>query len=790
VRNRIAAATAALLVAGAVGVGLAGPAAALSSVTVGAITNARGSGVLYVDDGGYCPKVSYNSGQPIGPVSTCRTTASRLRLEVYAVTQDVSWDPFTMPGGLQIEAAAGVNVGNLPLAWSNNGGIHPMGTIASATPVADGRLRADIFQVMNHSDPLDVGTFGDYLSANHGTSWTPGWVTPGQYVVELTDNATGVRIQGIMDYTPGANIDLDLDATCFGLDQCRYEAGGPPVTGGGFHPLTPFRVLDTRNGVGIANGPIGAGDGRNPDPNPDKRAATLANHELKVLGVGGVPASGVSAVILNVTAVYPTADGFLTLYPKLPRGVANPADNLSLFDDQSWFLPNYPNTSNLNFSAGEVVPNLVVARVGAGGKVRIENFAGQTDTVADVVGWIDTGAGGDGFFGVTPVRVLDTRTGAGGIGGRFSSGESRALTAAPSGGVVPADATAVVLNVTAAAPTNDGYVTVWPAGQPMPVASSLNTQAGQTRPNLVVAKVGTGGKVGLYVYGFGGGSSDLVADVVGYFRPGGGGVVGIDPQRLFDSRTGQNTRLGPFGPGEARAVQVAGQAGVPAGAKAAILNVTVTEPSFAGLRHRVADGRRHAARLEPQLRRRPEHPEPRDGDAGYRRPGLLLQLGRHLASPGRRGRLRHVGGDRRGSAGDHGAGVHHLERAGGHLLQLIQVGVVPAGIGGATHEPVGPVVGDDEPVVLHACQQDQRRPVVAAGVEVGPQPDPQPHGRQGRVGARRGRVGGGMDESGVGGRERDAQRMGDVPRGHLVVAGKAGEDREPGGVGRRPRVGA
>ncbi len=98
----------------------------------------------------------------------------------------------------------------------------------------------------------------------------------------------------------------------------------------------------------------------------------------------------------------------------------------------------------------------------------------------------------------------------------------------------------------------------------------------------MVAKVGAGGAVNLFTYGDAAGTVDLVADVVGYFRPGGGQVVGTDPQRLFDSRTGQNTTLGPFGPGEARNVQVVGQAGVPNGATAVVLNVTVTEPDYTG----------------------------------------------------------------------------------------------------------------------------------------------------------------------------------------------------------------
>ncbi len=582
-RNRIALAALAAATVGVTLVMAAGPAAA-ASLRFGAIDNPAGTGVLYVDDGGYCtPGVTYSSGQSVGTVSSCRSNPARMRVEVYPMPLGANWDPFSSPaGGLAIEAANGSNIGNVSLPSASSGGIEPTGKIASTTPVADGRLHANIFQLLGDGSPA-TGAFGSF-DANHGNTWTTGWVFPGSYIIFLVDSATNRSIEALVDLGPGTNIDIDLDATCFGFDTCAYDTGGPASPGGGFHPLPPARLLDTRYGVGIPNGPIGAGDGRNSDPNPQKRADSIVNHELKVTGVGGVPTTGVSAVLLNVTAVDPTDNGFLTVYPKLPRGVANPSDPIRVFDEESAYLPNYPNSSNLNFVAGDIVPNLVLARVGAGGKIRFDNYFGLTNTIADVVGWFDTGVGGgDGFVGVTPTRVLDTRAGTGNIGGRFSHGETRALPiAGVAKGVVPRDATAVVLNVTAANPTNEGYVTVWPAGIDRPLASSLNTQPGQTRPNLVVSKIGANGAIDLFTYCDLNGSVDLVADVVGYYRAGGGQTFGVDPQRLFDSRRGLDTPAGPFGAGEARNIQVTGHAGVPANATAVVLNVTVTEPTFAG----------------------------------------------------------------------------------------------------------------------------------------------------------------------------------------------------------------
>ena len=86
---------------------------------------------------------------------------------------------------------------------------------------------------------------------------------------------------------------------------------------------------------------------------------------LSVLGVGGVPAAGVRTVILNVTAAGPTQDSFITVWPEGTR----------------------PNASNLNTTAGQNIPNLVVAGVGADGKVRLFNKSGSVHLIADVMGY-------------------------------------------------------------------------------------------------------------------------------------------------------------------------------------------------------------------------------------------------------------------------------------------------------------------------------------------------------------------------------------------------------------------
>lgn len=472
------------------------------------------------------------------------------------------------------------NIGALPLpgAVVGDGSFRLTPSVVSARGVAANRLIVNLFQLdsfRSTSGGWDVGAFShgfNHTGTGGNGVWNTGVIWPAQYIVDIADTATGTAIFAVADLRPGAEATIDLDASCFGFDTCTYLAGGPVASGGGFHPLSPSRILDTRVGVGIANGAVRPGDGREGDIDPTYRRELLDNHQLKITGVGGVPDHGVSAVLLNVTVTQPTAAGYLSLYPKLPR-------RSDVFNDQAWFRTT-PATSNLNFLPNDTLPNLVLARVGAGGKIFIDNLAGNSHVVADVVGWFDSGTGGAGFTGITPQRLLDTRDGTGNLGAAFHAFETRDLQVTRVKGV-PADASAVVLNVTVANPNTNGYLTVSPTGEPRPTASNLNTAPGMIRPNLVVAKVGAGGKVAIYHWAdTTAGLTDVIVDVVGYYGPGGGQTFSVDPARIMDSRAGIGTAARAFGTDETRSLQVTGVGGVPENATAVIVNVTGTEPAF------------------------------------------------------------------------------------------------------------------------------------------------------------------------------------------------------------------
>ena len=122
-------------------------------------------------------------------------------------------------------------------------------------------------------------------------------------------------------------------------------------TGSGFHSLVPNRILDTRTGNGA----------------PLIKVGHEGLVDLAVAGRGGVP-SGAKSVVMNVTAVEPTANSYITVWPS---GEGR------------------PDSSNLNTAPGFTVPNLVVAKLGSDGHANIFNAAGEVHLLADVVGWFD-----------------------------------------------------------------------------------------------------------------------------------------------------------------------------------------------------------------------------------------------------------------------------------------------------------------------------------------------------------------------------------------------------------------
>ena len=241
--------------------------------------------------------------------------------------------------------------------------------------------------------------------------------------------------------------------------------------------ISPARVLDTRVGVGAPTAPLAA-------------QGTLT---LSVGGHGGGPATGGAAVALNVTVTCASKPGFITAYP---AGA------------------NRPTTSNVNFLAGSTAANLTLVGTNAAGQVDLYNSsAAPVALVADVAGYFlaGTATAPGTYVPLTPARVVDTRAGIGAVAG----GTSLVAPLTSTGSIPAAGVAAAVMNVTATNATTSGYLTVYPSGTSLPLASNLNFTAGSTVPNLAIAPLGTNQSVS--VYNSVGGTVDVVADIQGYF---------------------------------------------------------------------------------------------------------------------------------------------------------------------------------------------------------------------------------------------------------------------------------
>ena len=177
---------------------------------------------------------------------------------------------------------------------------------------------------------------------------------------------------------------------------------------------------------------------------------------------------------------------------------------------------------------------------------------------------------------MAPVRLLDTRAEGPDDGVVSRLGVARALDIVVAGKVgVPATATGVIANVTAVEPCDNGFLTVYPAGSPPPLASSTNYRTSEVVAALVTVRLGTGGAISVYTHA----QTDVVVDVVGYFHATQGTLYNaVDPFRLVDTRP-----TGVAG-GQELQVPVRGVGTIPAGTgvTGAILNLTVTEPGAGG----------------------------------------------------------------------------------------------------------------------------------------------------------------------------------------------------------------
>jgi uncharacterized repeat protein (TIGR03803 family) len=237
-----------------------------------------------------------------------------------------------------------------------------------------------------------------------------------------------------------------------------------------FYPLTPCRIVDTRNGQN--GGTLQAG----------------AERDYLIAGKCGVPGNA-TAYSFNVT-VLPT-HGSLDYLTVWPQGGARPV------------------VSTLNDNTGTTVANAAIVPAGSNGTTAFYPHNHNTDLLLDVDGYFALpGAQGLSLYPVAPCRVLDTRQ----SGGAFSG--EKTVNVEGSACAPPASAEAYVFNATVVPPARMPYLTLWPDQETQPNVSTLNAPDGFITSNMAIVPT-SNGSIDAYAAAL----TQLLLDISGYFAP-------------------------------------------------------------------------------------------------------------------------------------------------------------------------------------------------------------------------------------------------------------------------------
>jgi hypothetical protein len=338
---------------------------------------------------------------------------------------------------------------------------------------------------------LDATSYGDYFTIWPSSSNMPLAsslnLSPGQTIANFVTVELGSTGKiSLYNAFGQANAILDVEG--------YYEA--QPNYQGLYNPIAPYRICDTRNGQ------------NNTTQCKGKTLQPGQTLTITAAGLGAIPASGISAIIMNLTVTNPSANNdYLTVWPT---------------------GSSIPTASVINFNANQTIANRVAVELGSSNEISIYNPFGTVDIIVDVNGWFASTTNNTGFTlnTVNPTRVCDTRNSA------QNNTQCNDMTLSPgatltisiasntSGDGVPSPTsanppTAAVLNVTVTNTTSDGgYLTIYPTGISLPLASDLNWQQNETIANASIVELGPNGTISIYnAYG----NTDVIVDVLGWY---------------------------------------------------------------------------------------------------------------------------------------------------------------------------------------------------------------------------------------------------------------------------------
>ena len=367
------------------------------------------------------------AGIQLIPVAPCRLVDTRPGSGGGGPIQSGSSESFTLPG------LGGCNIPTSAVAYSLNVTVVPQHTLGYLTIWPTGEAQP-LVSLMNSSD---------------------GRVKANAAIVPAgTQGAVSVYV------TDTSNVILDINGYFTTPSSATFQ----------FFPLTPCRIIDTRNGN---DGPLQKG----------------LERDYTMAGQCGIPATA-TAYSFNVTVI-PT-NGELDYLTVWPQGGTMPV------------------VSTLNDPTGTVVANAAIVPAGGSNGTAFYAHDNPTNLLVDVNGYFaPVGTGGYSLYPVAPCRVLDTRNN---HGQPFQG--PKTVTVEGSACAPPSSATAYVFNATVVPPGQMPYLTLWPDGENQPTVSTLNAYDGFITSNMAIVPTNNG-SIDAYAAGL----THLILDLSGYFAP-------------------------------------------------------------------------------------------------------------------------------------------------------------------------------------------------------------------------------------------------------------------------------
>ena len=331
----------------------------------------------------------------VWPAGTARPEASNLNFVANQTVPNMVIVPVGVDGQISLYASSGATTDIIVdvLGWfpttSSFTGLNPArlmdtrtgsGTIDGLN-AGTGKVAADgvvSIQAAGRGGIPGVGVGSVALNVTVTAPQTPGFAT---IWPAGTDRPEASNLNFVTDQTvPNMVIvplgtDGKISLVSSATTDVLIDVLGWFSTDSGFTGLRPARLVDSRSTGATVDGRFAR---------LGKVARDLPT-VIQASGRGGIPLADVGSVALNVTIVSPSNAGFATVWP---TGLAQ------------------PNASNLNFVAGQVVPNMVIVPVSPQGQISLASSADATDVIVDVLGWFPTG---NGFVGLTPARLMDSR---------------------------------------------------------------------------------------------------------------------------------------------------------------------------------------------------------------------------------------------------------------------------------------------------------------------------------------------------------------------------------------------